>query len=69
MLANVPEIEELIGSEEAKKVSGITDQDEEEKVTSSLRSVFTHLMLASKERITTVITKMKDRLHIESQVG
>ncbi|KAM2527581.1 hypothetical protein TB1_024819 [Malus domestica] len=67
VLANVPEIEELIGSEEAKKVSGITDQDKEEKVTSALRSVFTHLMLASKEMITTVITKMKDRLHIESQ--
>lgn len=67
VLDNVPEIEELVGSEEAKKVSGITDLDEEEKVKSALRSLFTHLMLASKEMITTVITKMKDRLHAESQ--
>ncbi|CAN6700424.1 unnamed protein product [Malus baccata var. baccata] len=67
VLDNVPEIEELVGSEEAQKVSGITDLDEEEKVKSALRSLFTHLMLASKEMITTVITKMKDRLHAESQ--
>lgn len=68
MLDNVPEIEELVGSEDANKVFDITDRDDENKVTSVLRSIFTHLMSASKEMITTIITKMKNRLHIESQV-
>lgn len=68
MLDNVPEIEELVGSEDANKVFDITDRDDENKVASVLRSIFTHLMSASKEMITTIITKMKNRLHIESQV-
>nr|AGH25529.1 phosphomannose isomerase [Prunus persica] len=67
VLDNVPEIEELVGSEDANKVFDITDRDDENKVTSVLRSIFTHLMSASKEMITTIITKMKNRLHIESQ--
>ncbi|CAL8136707.1 unnamed protein product [Prunus armeniaca] len=67
VLDNVPEIEELVGSEDANKVFDITDRDDENKVTSVLRSIFTHLMSASKEMITTIITKMKNRLRIESQ--
>ncbi|CAL9012643.1 unnamed protein product [Prunus brigantina] len=67
VLDNVPEIEELVGSEDANKVFDITDRDDENKVASVLRSIFTHLMSASKEMITTIITKMKNRLHIESQ--
>lgn len=68
MLDNVPEIEELVGSEDANKVFDITDRDDENKVMSVLRSIFTHLMSASKEMITTIIAKMKNRLHVESQV-
>ncbi|XP_021827759.1 mannose-6-phosphate isomerase 1-like [Prunus avium] len=68
VLDNVPEIEELVGSEDANKVFDITDRDDENKVMSVLRSIFTHLMSASKEMITTIIAKMKNRLHVESQV-
>ncbi|PON87866.1 Mannose-6-phosphate isomerase [Trema orientale] len=68
VVLNVPEIVELVGSSEANQVLEISDQDGEEKVKSVLRSTFTKLMSASQEMIVEVTSKMKNRLHLESQV-
>ncbi|KAG8659735.1 mannose-6-phosphate isomerase 1 [Manihot esculenta] len=68
VLHNVPEIVELIGRTEANQVLNMNEQDGEEKVKSLLRSIFTQLMSAGKEITTKVISKLKSRLHMESQV-
>lgn len=69
MLHNVPEIVEVVSSADANKILHLDEQDEEQKVKSALRSTFTKLMLASKETIMGVISEMKSRLHMESQVS
>ena len=69
MLCNVPEIVELVGSAYANQILHINEQDGEEKVKSVLRSIFTQLMSASKEMITKVLSNIKSRLQIESQVS
>ncbi|EEF30899.1 mannose-6-phosphate isomerase, putative [Ricinus communis] len=68
VLQNIPEIVELVGTADAKQVLHVNEQDGEEKVKSVVRSIFTQLMSASKEMITEVISKLKIRLHMESQV-
>ena len=69
VLCNVPEIVELVGSGYANQILHINEQDGEEKVKSVLRSIFTQLMSASKEMITKVLSNVKSRLQIESQVS
>lgn len=68
MLHDVPEIVELVGSTDANQLLDLSDQDAEEKVKIVLRSIFTKLMSASKEMIIEATSKLKDRLHFESQV-
>jgi len=69
VLLNVPEIGELVGSADANQILHLDEQDGEEKAKSVLRSAFTQLMLASKETITEAVSKIKSRLHMESQVS
>lgn len=66
---SVPEIVKIVGSEEANQVLQINDEDDDEKVKSVLRSVFTRLMLANKDEIFESTSKMKNRLQMESQVS
>ncbi|KDP32959.1 hypothetical protein JCGZ_12990 [Jatropha curcas] len=68
VLHNVPEIVELVGSADASRVLLLNEQDAKEEVKSILKSIFTQLMSASKDMTTKVITKLKTRLHMESQV-
>ncbi|KAK2652245.1 hypothetical protein Ddye_012101 [Dipteronia dyeriana] len=68
VLQNVPEVVELVGTVDANQVLHINEQDGEEKVKSVVRSIFTQLMTASKEMTTKVVSKLKNRLHMESQV-
>ncbi|XP_065879879.1 mannose-6-phosphate isomerase 1-like [Euphorbia lathyris] len=68
MLQNIPEIVELVGKADTNKYLSLTEKDKEEKVKSVLRSMFTQLMATSKEVTTEVISKLKNRLHVESQV-
>lgn len=69
MLQNVPEIVELVGSEEANRVLHVEMQDGEEKAKFVLQSIFTNLMTASMEMTTKATIKLKSRLHKESQVS
>ena len=69
MLCYVPEIVDMVGSAYANQIMHINEQDGEEKVKSILRSIFTKLMLASKEMIMKVLSNIKSRLQIESQVS
>ncbi|KAM4123806.1 hypothetical protein ACB094_01G184400 [Castanea mollissima] len=68
VLCNVPEIVELVGSAYANQILHINEQDGEEKVKSVLQLIFTQLMSASNEMITKVLSNIKSRLQIESQV-
>lgn len=68
MLVDIPEIVELVGNASAKQVLDIDKQDGAEKVKYALQSVFTQLMSARKEMATKSISKLKSRLHVESQV-
>ncbi|KAK9928541.1 hypothetical protein M0R45_025671 [Rubus argutus] len=68
VLDNVPEIVQVVGSEVANQVFGTTHEDGEDKVKSVLRLIFTQLMSASKDLVTTAITKLKNRLHMENQM-
>lgn len=68
VLHDVPEIVELVGSTDAKQILDLSDQDVEEKVKFVLRSIFTKLMTASKEMIIEATSKLKNRLHLESQI-
>lgn len=69
VLDNVPEIVQVVGSEVANQVFDTTNEDGEDKVKSVLRLIFTQLMSATKEIVTTATTKLKNRLHMENQVS
>lgn len=64
----IPEIEELVGSEEANQVLCISEYDEE-KVKSAVRTIFTLLMSAGPDTTKQIVFKLKRRLHMESQVS
>lgn len=64
----IPEIEELVGSEEANQVFCISEHDEE-KVKSVVRTIFTLLMSAGPDTTKKIVFKLKRRLHMESQVS
>ncbi|XP_030940362.1 mannose-6-phosphate isomerase 1-like [Quercus lobata] len=68
VLCYVPEIIDMVGSAYANQILHVNEQDGEEKVKYILRSIFTKLMLASKEMIMKVLSNIKSRLQIESQV-
>ncbi|XP_061348505.1 mannose-6-phosphate isomerase 1-like isoform X2 [Gastrolobium bilobum] len=68
VLHTVPEVVELLGAANANLVLQTSDQDGEEKVKHVLQAVFTHLMSASKERVTDAVNRLKSRLHKESEV-
>lgn len=68
VIRDVPEIEELVGSEEANQVFCISEQDEE-KVKSVVRTIFTLLMSAGPNMTKEIVFRLKRRLHMESQVS
>ncbi|KAL6324674.1 hypothetical protein AAG906_013487 [Vitis piasezkii] len=68
VLKDVPEIVEVVGRADANQVLDVSEEDGKEKVKSVLQSIFTQLMSANKEMVSKVITKLKIRLQMESQV-
>ncbi|XP_010549921.1 PREDICTED: mannose-6-phosphate isomerase 1 [Tarenaya hassleriana] len=66
VLRDVPEIEELVGTEEANQVLSISEQHTEE-VKSVLQTIFTLLMSAGADSTKEIISKMKQRLCMESK--
>uniref|UniRef100_A0A0E0BWF3 Mannose-6-phosphate isomerase n=1 Tax=Oryza meridionalis TaxID=40149 RepID=A0A0E0BWF3_9ORYZ len=68
VLRTVPEIEDLVGPEDAAKLLSVKEHHGVNEVKSCLRSAFTKLMTASKEAISEAITKLIFRLNAESKV-
>ncbi|KAG0461566.1 hypothetical protein HPP92_021499 [Vanilla planifolia] len=71
VLANVPEIVELVGTENACVFMNIEEQDGHEEVRAAqtaLKSIFTSLVTASKEAVSKVVKKLGDRLIMEQKV-
>ncbi|RZC74599.1 hypothetical protein C5167_050079 [Papaver somniferum] len=69
VLLSVPEIIELVGSVAAELLLAAKEEDGEEKTKPLLRSIFTILMSASKDLVSEMVSKMKDRLTVESKFG
>uniref|UniRef100_A0A1J3HN67 Mannose-6-phosphate isomerase n=1 Tax=Noccaea caerulescens TaxID=107243 RepID=A0A1J3HN67_NOCCA len=67
VIANVPEITELVGSKAADQIFKVHEHDEDENVKSVVRLIFTQLMSASSNETKQVISQMKIRLISESQ--
>uniref|UniRef100_A0A0E0MGZ1 mannose-6-phosphate isomerase n=1 Tax=Oryza punctata TaxID=4537 RepID=A0A0E0MGZ1_ORYPU len=68
VLRTVPEVRELVGKEEAVKLMGAKEHDGGIGVRPYLQSAFTNLMTASKETVSQAVSKLKNRLNIESKV-
>ncbi|KAI0526973.1 hypothetical protein KFK09_002569 [Dendrobium nobile] len=68
VLTDVPEILELVGTENASKVMNIQELDGNEVVKDSLQSIFTTLMSASKEVISEALNELSCRLGMEKKV-
>lgn len=66
VIANVPEITELVGSKAADQIFNVDEHDEEETVKSVVRLIFTQLMSASIKETEQVISQMKIRLISET---
>lgn len=64
----VPEIVEVVGNTLAEQVLDLNEDDEEEKVKSVLRKLFTEMMSASKDVIKEVLAKLISRLNIKNKV-
>ncbi|TKW01504.1 hypothetical protein SEVIR_8G185400v4 [Setaria viridis] len=68
VLRTVPEVQELVGKEESRKLLSVKEQDGGIGVRSYLKSAFTKLMIASEEAVSEAIAKLKNRLNVESKV-
>uniref|UniRef100_A0A0E0JDL1 mannose-6-phosphate isomerase n=1 Tax=Oryza punctata TaxID=4537 RepID=A0A0E0JDL1_ORYPU len=68
VLRTVPEVEDLVGPEDAAKLLSVKEYHGVNEVKSCLRSAFTKLMTASKETVSEAITKLIFRLNAESKV-
>ncbi|MCL7045478.1 hypothetical protein MKW94_017738 [Papaver nudicaule] len=68
VLLTVPEIIEVVSNVAAEQLLSANEVDGEEKKKPLLRSIFTILMSASKDLVSEMVSKMKDRLTAESEV-
>lgn len=68
VLHHVPEIVELVGTADAEQYLSINEEDESGKAKSILQSIFTKLMSAKKDQVAEVVSKLKSRLEVQSQV-
>jgi mannose-6-phosphate isomerase len=68
-LRTVPEVQELVGKEESRKLLSVKEQDGGIGVRSYLKSAFTKLMVAGEEAVSEAIAKIKSRLNAESKVN
>ncbi|XP_062198344.1 mannose-6-phosphate isomerase 1-like [Phragmites australis] len=68
VLRTVPEVRGLVGQEEAGKLMTVKEQDGGIGVRSYLQSAFTKLMIASEEAVSEAISKLKNRLNVESKI-
>jgi len=67
-LRTVPEVQELVGKEESRKLLGVKEQDGGIGVRSYLKSAFTKLMTASDEAVSKAIANLKTRFNSDSKV-
>lgn len=58
-----------MGRADTDQVLDMNEQDDEERIKSVLRSIFTQLMSASQEMTTKVVSELKNRLQMESKVS
>ncbi|KAG2595933.1 hypothetical protein PVAP13_5KG118500 [Panicum virgatum] len=67
ILRTVPEVEGLVGHEDAGKLMTMKEYDGGSEVKSTLQSAFAKLMTASKDMVSEAISKLISRLNIESK--
>lgn len=66
VIANVPEITELVGSKAADQILTVNEKDGDESIKPVVRLIFTQLMSASNNETNQVISEMKMRLITET---
>ncbi|PQQ04519.1 glutamine--tRNA ligase isoform X2 [Prunus yedoensis var. nudiflora] len=67
MLSSVPEIAELVGVGDAERILLVNEQHENGKSKTDLESIFSRVMLLSKDTISEMISKLKRRLNLEKK--
>ncbi|PQQ01036.1 mannose-6-phosphate isomerase 1 [Prunus yedoensis var. nudiflora] len=67
MLSSVPEIAELVGVRDAERILLVNEQHENGKSKTDLESIFSRVMLLSKDTISEMISKLKRRLNLEKK--
>nr|BAD44147.1 phosphomannose isomerase (din9) [Arabidopsis thaliana] len=67
VITNVPEITELVGSKAADQIFNVHEHDEDERIKSVVRLIFTQLMSASNNETKQVVSRMKNRLLLETK--
>ncbi|WOK93473.1 hypothetical protein Cni_G02171 [Canna indica] len=68
VLISVPEIKDLVGSEEARKFFITEELDVNSEAKMFLQSIFTKLISSSKEAVSELVSKLKVRLDTESKI-
>ncbi|WVZ72074.1 hypothetical protein U9M48_020589 [Paspalum notatum var. saurae] len=68
VLRTVPEVEGLVGHEDAGKLMSLKEYDGGNEVKSILQSAFAKLMTASKDKVSEAIAKLINRLNTESKI-
>ncbi|XP_062192263.1 mannose-6-phosphate isomerase 1-like [Phragmites australis] len=68
VLRTVPEVEGLVGHEDAGKIMSMKEYDGGNEAKSSLQSAFAKLMTASKDVVSEAIAKLINRLNTESKI-
>lgn len=68
VLQSVPEIRDLVGDAYAKQVLSIHSEDQEDKVKTHVKSLFTQLMSANEGLVSDAISKFKNRLKSKEEI-
>ncbi|CAN6382081.1 unnamed protein product [Urochloa humidicola] len=68
ILRTIPEVDELVGHDNSNMLKTVNEYDGDDKVQSCLRSAFSKLMTASKDKVSEATKRLICRLKVESKV-
>lgn len=68
VLCTVPEIIELVGGADAEQSLPVNEMDRNHELEAVLESIFSQILLSSKDKICQSLSKLKWRLNLEKKV-
>lgn len=69
MLCTVPEIVDLVGGIDAEQCFPVNEFGRSQEVKAIVESIFSQILLSSKEEICEIISRLKWRLNLEKKVN